>query len=117
MKGNFSEGEAVEGLVERLKESLLNSSHVEMIILNRQMEIVWYNGAMAWAGELAQNVGRKCYQALAGDDQPHQACLVRKTLEMGKPQKGFQEWEGTRYLVLTFPLSQAHVGEVHVALG
>jgi len=105
-------------LIEKLKSAIVESDAVDLMIITRDMEIAWLNERMEKQfGKLESLVGRKCYEALAGDSTPHAGCTARKAFETGVAVRRLDDIGDTTYLVLSLPLDATHVGEIIVKIG
>lgn len=104
-------------IIERLKSAVVESDAIGLMILTRDMEIVWLNERMeALTGKLETLAGRKCYEAFAGDSAPHPGCTARRAIETGGAVRRIENIGDAPYLIVAFPLGESHVGEMVVKI-
>ena len=103
-------------LVARLKDSLLDSPHLAVMILARNMDIVWHNRRFGeeFAGQ-EPIVGKKCFR-VTGSDKPHQGCPLRASSERGKHTKGCFDFGDRNFFFVTIPLGDGYAAKVHTYL-
>ncbi len=107
----------MEELIRKLKDEIVDSDAAGVMILTRDLEVVWYNGVLEdECGDLEKMRGKTCYEGLAGDSAPHENCTVRRALESGKVERGLSKSDGKRYVVVAIPIGKDHVGEIVVSL-
>lgn len=109
----------MNGPVEKLKDAIVASDAIDLMVLTRDMEIVWLSPHMeeVVGAKLADVAGRKCHEAFAGDPAPHPGCTARKAMELGRPVRQIESAGGVPHLVVALPLDEKHVGEVVVKIG
>lgn len=104
-------------VVERFKDVVMKSDVVEVLVLTKNMEIVWYNEALGAEFDASRDyLGRKCHEVFGGSAEPHDGCLVRGVLETGKAAKRVVTMGEGRYLEIVIPIDDGHVGELIVPL-
>jgi PAS domain S-box-containing protein len=104
---------------ERFLSSVFSSIQDGISILDKDMTVVRVNPAMErWYSHAMPLVGKKCYQAYHGRNQPCKPCPSLRTLETGEaayevvPKRG-PTWEVVGWLDLyTFPLVDRATGEL-----
>ncbi|MBM3307980.1 MAG: nitroreductase family protein [Candidatus Eisenbacteria bacterium] len=105
--------------LEKLAQAVADSDAVDIMVLTRDMEVVWLSPHMekVVGMTLAEVGGRTCHEAFAGDAAPHPGCTARKALELGRPVRQIESLNGVPHLVVALPLGERHVGELVVRLG
>jgi len=109
----------MSGPVEKLTNAIVESDAISLLVLTKDMEIVWMNGHMeeTVGAKLADVAGRKCHEAFAGDPTPHPGCTARKAMQLGRPVRAIETPGDAPYIVVALPLDENHVGEVIVKTG
>jgi nitroreductase len=109
----------MNGPVEKLKDAIVDSDAIDLLILTKDMEIVWLNKHMESVVEakLAEVAGRKCHEVFAGDPAPHPGCTAREAMRLGRPVRALETPGGDSHVVVALPLDEKHVGEVIVKVG
>jgi PAS domain-containing protein len=104
--------------LERLKDALISQPDVELIILTRDHDILWFNEAMAreFGVPLQEARGRKCYEVMSGIDEPHEGCWVPSAFETGTVEARVQTFDGKTYLFKRFLLTDEVGAEMVVEL-
>jgi hypothetical protein len=103
----------VEAIIDRLKDAIVDSGAIELLVLKRSMEVVWFNETLAGnVGSLADHVGKRCFETFANDSEPHEGCTARKAFDSGSAHVAIEKMGDDRYLVVAIPLDEDHVGEV-----
>ncbi len=101
----------------KLSNALIDCEACLITVLNRKQEIVWFNESMEKEfGELSGFQGRKCYEAFAGDTQPHSGCAVHTALRTGHLERAVERLGGKPHLVLAIPIDEDHIAEVIIEI-
>ena len=104
-------------LYDKLSHTLIDSGACLITILNRKQEIVWFNESMTREfGTLSDFQGRKCYEAFAGDAQPHSGCAVQTAFRTGHFERAVERLGGKPHLVLAIPIDDDHIAEVIIEI-
>ncbi len=104
-------------LYDKLSHTLIDSGACLITILNRKQEIVWFNESMTREfGTLSDFQGRKCYEAFAGDTQPHSGCAVQTAFRTGHFERAVERLGGKPHLVLAIPIDDDHIAEVIIEI-
>ncbi len=107
----------MDDVIQQFKDAIAASDAIELMILDKDLRIVWMNEAIEKeCGSLDEFRGKTCYEGLAGDPAPHEDCTVRRALASGKTERSFSCAEGKRYVVVAIPLGDTHVGELIVKI-
>jgi hypothetical protein len=104
--------------LEKLKDILISSEDIELIILTKDHEILWYNEAMAreFGTPLQEARGRKCYEVMSGLSEPHEGCWVENAFRTGNAPTCVAEFDGKKYLMKRFLLTGDVAAEMVVPL-
>ena len=104
-------------LYSNLSRTLVDCEALLVTVVNRKLEIVWFNESMAKEfGALSDFQGRKCYEAFAGDKQPHSGCAVQTALRTGHLERAVERLGGKPHLVLAVPIDDDHIAEVIIEI-
>ena len=104
--------------IEMLKDALVSTQDIELIVLTKDHEILWYNEAMAreFGVPLEEARGRKCYEVMSGLDEPHEGCWVGEAFRTGVPPTRVHVFGGRKYLMKRFILTDEVAAEMVVPL-
>jgi PAS domain-containing protein len=104
--------------IEKLKDALLSTQDIELIVLTKDHDILWYNEAMAreFGVPLEKAKGRKCYEVMSGLSEPHEGCWVEEAFRTGEPPTRVSEFSGKKYLMKRFLLTDDVAAEMVVPL-
>jgi len=108
--------QSVDLLVSKLKDAILDSPHLAVMILDRKLDIVWHN--QRFGQEFRDSmpiVGRKCFQ-VTGSDKPHQNCPLRASFDRGKFTQGFFDFGDRNFVFVTIPLGDGYAAKIHTYL-
>jgi len=101
----------------KLSRTLMDCEALHITVINRKQEIVWFNESMTKEfGALSDFQGRKCYEAFAGDAQPHPGCAVQTALRTGHLERAVERLGGKPHLVLAIPIDGDHIAEVIIEI-
>ncbi|HBE73674.1 MAG TPA: hypothetical protein DDW31_06280 [candidate division Zixibacteria bacterium] len=106
----------VDSLVAKLKDSLLESPHLAVMILSRNLDIVWHNSR--FGEEFASQMpvlGKKCH-SVNGSDAPHRGCPLRASFDRSKHVKGFFDFGDRNFFFISIPLGEGYAAKVHTFL-
>ena len=102
-------------LVETLKQQVLDSPDLAIMILDRQMNVVWHNRRFAEEfGDMAPLAGKKCYD-ITKAGKPHQGCPLQISLN-GKYSKGLFDFGEKNFFFMTLPLGDGYAAKIHTYL-
>lgn len=105
-------------LVEKLKQAIVDSELVELMILTNDLEVEWFDEQMAHVLEksLDEVKGKTCYEGLAGDPEPHDNCTVRDAIAASQECGRYSESEKNHSIVVALPLGDTHVAELVIRI-
>jgi len=104
-------------VLEQLIDALAGSEECYISVLDRGRRIVWFNEKMAAEhGPLSDLQGRKCYEAFAGDTQPHAGCAVETALRTGHLERAVERLGGKPHLILAVPIEDGHIAEIIIEI-
>ncbi|MGE5527750.1 MAG: hypothetical protein ACM3X6_01225 [Patescibacteria group bacterium] len=106
----------LEPILAALGQQLVESPALSIMIVDREMNIVWHNASYARdMGGGPDLVGMKCYAA-ASDVRRHAGCPTRASLFKGKTTRGLYDFGARNALVITMPLPHELAAKIHVFL-
>lgn len=68
--------------------SVINSAGAEIVLLDKDLRIVWSNTTFAEKYKDQCFEGKQCYKVTFNYDEPCKGCTVKQTFESGRPQSG-----------------------------
>lgn len=105
----------MDDIIARFKETLFDTDAVEAVILTNGLKIVWMSPALEKElGPMKDFVGKTCYEAFAGDQEPHVDCTVRKTIESRAIERSVNKKR--THATVAMPVGDDHVAELIVKL-
>jgi hypothetical protein len=106
----------VASLVSQLGQSMIGSPHLAVMILDKNMTVVWHNRCFKeefkQAGAL---VGKKCFEITAAG-KPHSGCPLKKSRTTKKQIKGCYDFGDKLFFFVTIPLGNGYAAKVHTYL-
>jgi len=106
----------VNKILASFQEAILNSPFLSIMIVDKDLNIVWHNNAFAKNFDKGDNlVGMKCYE-VTGSKKQHEWCPTQISLHKRKYTKGFYDFGDKNFFVLTLPLANKHVAKLHAFL-
>jgi hypothetical protein len=103
-------------LLGTLKQAILDSPDLAVMILDRTFTIVWHNRQFGEEfKEFAAIDGMKCYD-VTKNGKPHKGCPLAKTLQDGKYHRGLVDFGEQYFHFMTIPLGGGYVAKVHTYL-
>jgi len=95
---------------EREKGSVLNAMFEYVLLLNKDLKIIWVNDAVCRQFKVDQDElkGKKCYGIFAQSEEPCAKCTLKKAMKVGKPitieDIKFPAFPGKRWTVRHYPV-------------
>jgi hypothetical protein len=106
----------INTLLGRLKQAVLDSPDLAVMILDRTFTIVWHNKQFGEEfKEFPKIDGMKCFD-VTKNGKPHQGCPLAKTLQDGKYHRGLVDFGEQYFHFMTIPLGDGFVAKVHTYL-
>jgi len=103
----------VSDLTSKLGESLVNSPHLAVMILDKSMTIVWHNSCFKKEFKPAETiVGKKCFDITAAG-KPHSNCPLKKSRTTKKQIKDCFDFGDKLFFFITIPLGNGYAAKVH----
>jgi len=103
-------------LLGELEASLVNSPHLAVMILDKDMKIVWHNKRFGEEfKESGEIVGKRCFDITAAG-KPHAGCPLKVSQKEGRNTKGYFDMGDKLFFFLTIPLKDGHAAKVHTYL-
>jgi len=101
-------------LLEKLGQAVLDSPVLSIMVVDREMHIVWHNRSYARdMGAAGSDLrGRKCYE-VASDVKVHKGCPTQSTLREGSHTRGLYDFGEKNAVILTIPLGGGLAAKVH----
>ena len=107
---------SVRGKVDVLKQAILDSPDLAIMILDRTFTVLWHNARFGEEfKECGELVGQKCYN-ITKNGKPHKGCPLAKTLQDGKYHRGMLDMGEQYFHFMTIPLGDGCVAKVHTYL-
>lgn len=89
-----------------LGEAVVSSPIFKIMVVDRDMKVVWCNQAHAeMFGEGAELIGKRCCQTL-GEEERHKGCPACVAVDTGKQVRGLYDFGETNSLIVTMPLGE-----------
>lgn len=105
----------MDEILAKFRETLFDSDAIQAVILTNGLKIVWMSSALEKEfGPLEEFVGKTCFEAFAGDAEPHVDCTVRKTIESRMIERSVNKKR--TYATVAMPVGDGHVAEIIMAL-
>jgi len=106
----------VKELLGELEASLVNSPHLAVMILDRDMKIVWHNKEFGEEfKESGEILGKRCFDITAAG-KPHAGCPLKISQKEGRNTKGYFDMGDKLFFFLTIPLKDGYAAKVHTYL-
>ena len=103
----------VASLVSHLGQSIVNSPHLAVMILDKSMTIVWHNRCFQKEFKRAGTIiGKKCFEITAAGKQ-HSGCPLKKSRTTKKQIRGCFDFGDKLFFFLTIPLGNGYAAKVH----
>jgi hypothetical protein len=105
----------INELVNTLKQAVLDSPDLAIMILDAKMNVVWHN--RRFGEEFAESApldGKKCYD-ITKTGKPHQGCPLRISQE-GRYSKGMFDFGEKNFFFMTLPLGDGYAAKIHTYL-
>ena len=90
-KASVKEHRAITGIREAHEQlaAIMEGIADRMVIIDRQMRLVWMNGVSAKAYDLGDGaLGRSCFEVLGGEPGVCQSCPAARTFQSGRVERG-----------------------------
>ncbi|MCL5103155.1 MAG: ATP-binding protein [Armatimonadetes bacterium] len=112
LEQELKQGSKLAGVIDNLG--------AEVLLIDRDMRVVWHNAILAERRGVADMVGGFCHEVFYGLDTVCDDCLVKRTFETGRPQVGRLRKEfprvGMQYLSVTTSPVIDQAGQVNQVL-
>jgi c-di-AMP phosphodiesterase-like protein len=108
--------ENISDVLDQFRDSLLNSPHVAIMVVDKGLNIVWHNQAFAHEFQKGDDlVSKKCHKVL-GSEAQHKGCPTQASLYHGKYTKSFFDFGDKNFFALTIPLGNGLAAKIHTYL-
>ncbi|MDQ7797521.1 MAG: hypothetical protein RDU76_01085 [Candidatus Edwardsbacteria bacterium] len=103
-------------LISELEKSIVNSPHLAVMILDKDMKIVWHNKRFGEEfKESGEILGKRCFDITTAG-KPHAGCPLKVSQKEGRNTKGYFDMGDKLFFFLTIPLKDGHAAKVHTYL-
>lgn len=98
-------------IIRLLGEALTGSPLFKIMVVDKDMNIVWCNKAHADMFPGMEPVGMKCFETL-GDTEMHKGCPTCITQKTGKQVRGLYDFGETNCQIVTMPLGEDFIVKI-----
>jgi hypothetical protein len=98
-------------IMQLLSNKIVSSPLFKIMVVDKDMNLIWCNKAHADMFPGEELVGRKCYETL-GDTKVHKGCPTCVALGTGKQVRGLYDFGETNSQIVTIPLGEGLVAKI-----